>query len=139
MMRAKRSRNSREKYPDVSLTPLIDTALTLLIIFIIATPPIKSGIKVDLPESYLKETPTQEEKAVVTLNKEGKIFFNNKQIEKSGLEKAIKNFSTNAANNNVYINADKNTNYGKVIEIISQLKNAGIEYVAISTNYKGIS
>jgi biopolymer transport protein TolR len=132
-MARERKRKARKVVrPEISLTPLIDTALTLLVIFMITAPMIQNGIKVDLPQGNSKEVGTQQD-LVVTLNKEEKLFFNSFPIEKDGLAKAIKHAM--AGNNDlpVYIRADGAVSYGKVIEIVDSLKIAGIKFVAMST------
>jgi len=61
--------------PHVSLTPLIDVALTLLIIFMITAPMVQNGIKIDLPQGNSKEVGSQQE-LVVSMRRDGKMFFN---------------------------------------------------------------
>ena len=132
MSRERRRRSRRAAAPEVSLTPLIDTALTLLVIFMITAPMVQNGIKVDLPQGESKEVGVQQE-FVVTLNKEEKLFFNSFPIDKSALVEAVKSAMKGRNDFPVYIKADEFVSYGKVIEIVDLLKVSGIKYVAMST------
>lgn len=133
---AKKRRARKFVLPEVSLTPLIDTALTLLVIFMITAPMVQNGIKVDLPQGSSKEVGAQQE-LVVTLNKEGKLFFNSYPIERSVLVDTIKKALRGRQSAPVYVRADEVVAYGKVIEVVDELKVAGVKYVAMST--RGIS
>ena len=132
MTKRKKRKFSRFAAPEVSLTPLIDTALTLLVIFMITMPIIQTGIKIDLPQGNSKEVGVQQD-LVVTLDKEGKIFFNSYPINRQMLVEAVKKAMGVREDLPVYIRADENVSYGKVIEIVDELKVAGVKYVAMST------
>jgi len=131
-MRRNKRKTRRFVSPEISLTPLIDTALTLLVIFMITAPMIQNGIKVDLPQGDSKEVGVQQD-LVVTLNKEEKLFFNSFPVEKEKLVETVKNAMGKSDDLPVYIRADESVSYGKVIEIVDKLKIAGVKYVAMST------
>ena len=128
----KRRRRKRFHMPEISLTPLIDTALTLLIIFIVTTPMVQNGIKVDLPQGKSKEV-SNEQEFVVTLNKSGQIFFNSYPVHQDQLAETVQKALGSKVNTPVYVRADETISYGKVIQIVDNLKQAGVEYVAMST------
>ncbi|MCK4517945.1 biopolymer transporter ExbD [Candidatus Babeliales bacterium] len=132
MKRDKKRRHRRLVMPEISLTPLIDTALTLLVIFMITTPMMQNGIKVDLPQGESKEVGTQQE-LVVTLNKESKLFFNSYPVERSTLVAAVQKAMGARNDVPVYVRADETVSYGRVIQVVDELKLAGVKYVAMST------
>ena len=127
-----KKRKRRVKMPEVSLTPLIDIALTLLIIFMITAPMVQNGIRVDLPQANSKEVGNQQE-LVVTMSKDEKLFFNSYPIKKDELISSIQKALVQREDIPVYIRADESVAYGKVIEIVDKLKLAGVKYVAMST------
>lgn len=131
-MRSRKKRSKRFTLPEITLTPLIDTALTLLVIFMITAPMIQNGIKVDLPQGNSKEVGSQQE-LVVTMDKDGKLFFNSFPIDISKLVESVKDAMGERDDLPVYIRADDKVSYGKVIEIVDKLKFAGVRYVAMST------
>ncbi len=133
MRRPRRSRRRRFVMPEVSLTPLIDTALTLLIIFIVTAPAIQNGIKVDLPFGKSKEVGQQQE-FVVSINKKEDVFFNTFPVAKSNLAETVKNALIGKEDMPVYVRGDQAISYGKVIEIVDSLKQAGVKFVAMSTS-----
>ncbi len=128
----KKKRGRRIEMPTISLNPLIDTALTLLVIFMITAPIVQNGIKVDLPFGKSKEVGSQQE-LVVTLRKDNKLFFNSYPITKEGLVDSVKKALVQKDDIPVYVKADETVSYGKVIEIVDQLKFAGVKFVAMST------
>lgn len=132
MSKMRKRRVRRLHSPEVSLTPLIDTALTLLVIFMITAPMVHNGLKVDLPQGNSKEVGAQQE-LVVTLSKEGKLFFNSFPVERKSLVDSVKMAMNGRSDVPVYIRGDKNVSYGSVIEIVDELKLAGVKYVAMST------
>ncbi|MGB8467600.1 MAG: biopolymer transporter ExbD [Candidatus Babeliales bacterium] len=76
--------------PEVGLTPLIDTTLTLLIVFMVTTPAaIEHAIKLDLPRGALQEGGKQPQEYVVSIDKKGAIFFNNRPIKLDRLGAAV--------------------------------------------------
>ncbi|MFA5075377.1 MAG: biopolymer transporter ExbD [Candidatus Babeliales bacterium] len=132
MPKRTRKRSYVAKIPEITLTPLIDTALTLLVIFMVTAPMVQNGIKVDLPHGNSKEVGNQQE-LVVTISKDEKIFFNSYPIEKEVLVKSVQKAMNQREDVPVYIKADEGLSYGKVIEVVDELKQAGVKFVAMST------
>ena len=131
-MKLRRRMLRKHAWPELILTPLIDTFATLLVMFIITAPMVQNSIKVDLPFGKSKEVGATQE-LIVTLQKDGKIFFNNFPTNKQDLVTSIQKSLANKEDTPVFVKADRTLAYGKVIEIVDQLKEAGVRYVAMST------
>lgn len=131
-MRRRRSSERIRTMPEIVLTPLIDTALTLLVIFIVTAPMVQNGIKIDLPQGKSKEVGSSQE-LVLTLGKDNKIYFNSYPVEKNQVVSVIQKELSGRPETPVYVRADENISYGKVIEVVDELKHAGVTYVAMST------
>jgi len=132
MGRTRRRKFRKFIFPEVSLTPLIDTALTLLVIFMITAPMVQNGINVNLPQGQSKEVGSQQE-LVVTLSKDGKMFFNSYPVERGSLAETVKNAMQGREDAPVYIRADELVSYGEVIKVVDDLKMSGVKSVAMST------
>lgn len=130
-----RRRRNRMSTAEISLTPLIDTALTLLIIFMIATPMMHNSIKINLPEGNAKESKATQEELVVYLTENGTMFFNGVPVTNENLVATIKHaMQSQTAEKPVFVKADGLVHYKKVIQIVDQLKLVGgIKYVALAT------
>ena len=133
MKNLKRKKRRRFSMPEITLTPLIDTALTLLVIFIVTAPMVQNGIKVDLPQGKSKEISSVREELVVTLDRKGTLFFNSFPVTFDTLAPTV----LKALNGNyeipVSVKADRQVEYGEVIKIVDVLKQANVKYVAMST------
>lgn len=133
MPRFKRRQPRRALMPEIVLTPMIDTFCVLLVIFIVAAPMVYNGIRVDLPFGKTKESGSGQE-LVVTISKENKLFFNSYPINRTDLVSAVqKALAQQKEEVPVYIRADEHVHYGKVIQIVDELKQAGVRFVAMST------
>jgi biopolymer transport protein TolR len=132
----KKRRGRHLAMPEISLTPLIDTALTLLVIFMITAPMVQNGINVTLPQGNTKEVGKQQE-MVVTVNKDEKLFFNSYPLMRRELVNTIKGALNGNDEIPIYVRADETLSYGKVIGIVDELKEAGVRYVAMSTRAIG--
>lgn len=136
MKRRRRTLRKTISVPEISLTPLIDTALTLLIIFMITAPMMHSIIKVDLPKASQQEKPDFNDESIeVSINKDGDVFINKKKVSASELVVDIeKKLAANPKNNIVFIFGDKTLPYERVIETfdkVSAIK--GVGHVALVT------
>lgn len=135
---ARFSRRGRRKplsMPEVSLTPLIDTALTLLIIFMVTTPMIQNNIKIDLPKGNAREAGGAKQDLVVFVDKKGTIFLNGTQIvSEAVLMQELQKQVGRESQKTVFVKADEAVNYGRVIQIVDQIKVVGgVQYVALAT------
>jgi biopolymer transport protein TolR len=111
---------------------MIDTFCVLLVIFIVAAPMVQNGIRIDLPFGKTREVgPSQE--LVVTINKQQHLFFNSYPIERRNLVSTVQKALNQKEDTPVYVRADETIAYGKVIEIVDELKQAGVRFVAMST------
>jgi len=123
---------------DVSLTPLIDTALTLLIIFMITSPMMHNAIKVDLPLGQAKEAGSNSPQMILHVDQNNTIYFNDKPVRLDQIVSLLS--SVEQKQDIVYVKADQNVSYGKVVELVDMLKVAiaeqqlpGVTSVALAT------
>ncbi|MGL4687212.1 MAG: ExbD/TolR family protein, partial [Fusobacteriaceae bacterium] len=126
----------------LELTPLIDVVFLLLIFFLVATSfeDVKSGIKIDLPTSTIRELKEIKEiqitintkKELVLVYKE-KGIASEEKVTKNNLKKLLNNKISESKEKNVLISADKNIDYGFVIEIMTIAKEAGASSLDIDT------
>lgn len=128
----KRSRTNRLTMGEVSLVPLIDTFATLLVIFMVTAPMVQNSIKVDLPQGKSREVGATQE-FVVTVGKDGRLFFNSYPVERKKLIGVVQKALGSKEDIPVFVRADQVVSYGKVIEVVDDLKQAGVKYVAMST------
>lgn len=123
---------------DISLTPLIDTALTLLIIFMVATPMMQNAIRVTLPKGKVQEATATQQEIVVYVDQKGTLFLDGKELVLDQLIQALKNMMTSMTDQTVFVKADQGASYGLVIELIDKIKVVGgVKYVALATAKQG--
>ncbi len=122
--------------PRVNLTPLIDTALTLLVIFMVTTPLIQNGIKVELPKGQVSEVNLSEQPKewVVSIDAQGKTYLNKELVVQHDLLQQLRYAAENNGVDAVVVRADAGAQFGTIIELVDAIKNIGkIQYVAFAT------
>jgi len=131
----RRNRRTLAALPEIGLTPLIDTALTLLIIFMVTSPMINNVIKVELPKGRANEDSGTKQELIVFVDKDAHIYLNDQKMNNlDELIKKIKAQVGNDANRTVFVKADQTVHYGNVIELVDHIKVVGgISYVALAT------
>lgn len=131
------------KLPEITLVPLIDTALTLLIIFMVTAPVMRLSIKVDLPDSKTaKTTKVEEESLVVEIDAQGRVHFDEKlymvDVDKTQLV-TLKNSiarRVTATNNALFLFADRSLRYQKIVDLFDILNAIeGVQHVALVTQH----
>jgi biopolymer transport protein TolR len=120
---------------DINVTPMADVMLVLLIIFMITTPLLQSGITVNLPKAKNPlDAPEADSKdaVVVAINREGKLYLAKRQIgEPELIDFLIKKYSGGEINRTIFLKADTALNYGRVVQIVNSCRGAGVERIGL--------
>ena len=143
-MRLNRWRGKRKRLvPEINLTSLIDTTLTLLIIFMVASPMIKreNALQVELPKGSIQEVEdSRSQEIVVVISKQEKLFVGDILCDSSArvieqLEKKIGDSKSGVSSDKtVFVKADTAVSYGKVMDLVDKIKHVGgVRYVALAT------
>jgi len=117
---------------DINMIPFIDIVLVLLIIFMVTAPVIQSGIEVNVPKTQVvRELP--EEKLVVTIDKEQKLYLQDVAVNINELGNTIRAKLLDPSRQSVYLRADQVVPFQTFASVLDALKLAGIENVSIVT------
>lgn len=123
-------RRNRSVMSEINVTPLVDVMLVLLIIFMVTAPLLQQGIDVNLPKAKGKDLP-QEERINLIIKKDGKIYMNDTPLTIEEMKKKLEVISK--LNPKVFLKADRDVPYGLVVEVLGEIKEAGIESLGIVT------
>jgi biopolymer transport protein TolR len=123
----------RKLMSDINVTPLVDVMLVLLIIFMVAAPMMMQGMDVQLPQTQAKAISSQEERLVITLNKKQEIFIDQYRVSRDELREKLKILYQNKKEGEVFLRADRSLPYGFVVQVMGDIKSAGIEKLGMVT------
>jgi biopolymer transport protein ExbD/biopolymer transport protein TolR len=124
---------------NINVTPMVDVMLVLLIIFMVITPMLQKGVSVEMAQV---NNPTQmpdadkEDALLVAVQRTGDIFFGQKKIAAAELTQTVKDRLTNRQDKTVYIKADARAKFGMVVEVVDDVRAAGVDKVGLLTEQR---
>lgn len=126
-------RGSRRFLSEINVVPLVDVVLVLLIIFMVTAPMLHRGIDLTLPTSESNSI-TPEERLVVTIERDQKMFLEKDQVTIIGLRQKLQQAKNRNPGISVYLRSDRGIPYGRVVQVMDQIKGAGIDKLGMVTN-----
>jgi len=128
------SKQKRRYLADINVTPFVDVMLVLLVIFMVTAPMMQQGIDVNLPKVASKSLPAREDIMVVTINAKREVFLNESKINLNEFKEKFPRIMENRVSKDVFLKADKTVPYGMVVEVMAEIKKAGIERLGMVTS-----
>jgi biopolymer transport protein TolR len=116
-----------------NVVPLCDVLLVLLIIFMVVTPLVQKGVDVQLPTALNSSNMPDNPDVVLSVKADGSLFLKEQRITMEGLPAALEEALISATEKKVYLRADQNLEFGKIVDIIYGIQQAGVELVGIIT------
>ena len=131
--------NGRSVLSEINVTPFVDVMLVLLVIFMVTAPILYQGVEINLPKVESRPMPAaeREKKILVTLNENGEIYIEKKRYSlpelKLEIRSLVRNTGKELEEEDVFLRADSNVPYGTVMEVMAEIKKAGINKIGLIT------
>src|SRR5215469_15044850 len=116
---------------DINVTPLVDVMLVLLVVFMVTAPLLTVGVPVDLPQTQAPPINEPKEPTVITVNKEGVLYIQDSVVPMDTLVAKLQAITGSNPDALLYVRGDNDINYGKVLEVMSLISNAGFHKVSL--------
>ena len=129
----RRSLYEQKAFDEINVTPLLDLAWTLLVVFIIAVTAAAQGIKVNLPKASVSPSPVKPSTKAITLTAEGYIYLDTFPVTMEELETRLRQYKAMDPNFPVVIKGDEKIYYKRVIEILDLLQKLEITQLGLVT------
>lgn len=125
--------NEDKPYDDINITPMLDLAYVLLVIFILMCTASVQGMKVNLPKASKTPSLGKPKTKSITVNSEGKVFLDTAEISIPELESRLAALRASNADLPVVVRGDRVTQYQAVMEVLDAVGRAGITQVGLAT------
>src|SRR5690242_19576826 len=116
---------------EINVTPLVDVMLVLLVVFMVTAPLLTVGVPVDLPQTQAPPISEPKEPLVITVNREGAIYFQEATVPIDALIARLQAITGANPDAILYVRGDKEINYGRVLEVMSLVSAAGFKKVSL--------
>ena len=132
-MRNTSSRRPNRRNATINITNLMDVMMVLLVVFMVAAPLMTSGIALNLPKVGGKSFEGKETSINISVDKEGRYYIGKTEVEPDKIIAKVKAIRGENADATVTISGDTESAYGRVINLMALLKEAGFEKVGLKT------
>jgi biopolymer transport protein TolR len=109
----------------------------LLVIFMVTTPLIQQGVKVNLPETRSAPVEASDTKLVVSIDRSQRVFIGEAEVPLAQLEEKLKANAKAQKDKELYLHADRELPYGVVVDVMAQAQRAGVTNVGMITDPLG--
>jgi len=131
-------KKARESHPvsDINVTPMVDVMLVLLIIFMVITPLLTKGVQVNMVKTknpIPMQAADKSDAILVAITRDGRTYLNSNQMAPEDLPAKVKDLLTNRLDKTVFIRSDQRAKYEKVVDVVDNLRAAGVDQVGLLT------
>ena len=120
-------------YDDINITPMLDLAYVLLVIFIIMTTASVQGMKVNLPKASAQPSLAKPTTVAITVSNEGKLFMDTLPVSLGELEQRLQQKKALTPEFPVVVRGDSQTQYQNVMDVLDLLGRLSITQVGLAT------
>ncbi len=131
--RQRRRLGKRVPMSQINVTPFVDVMLVLLIVFMVTAPLLTVGVTVDLPKSSAPNIKGSDEPIAISVDLQGQIYLMETKIELGELSPRLKAIANNDMDRRIFVRGDKGIAYGRIMEVMGALNEAGFNKVALIT------
>ena len=119
-----------------NVVPLCDVLLVLLIIFMVVTPLVQKGADVRLPTALNTVNMPENPEVVLYILKDGSMILNSDKVTMDDVQAKLEEAFLTVQDKKLYLKADGELEYGKLVDIYEKIREAGLENIAIITEKK---
>ena len=124
-------------YDDINITPMLDLAYVLLVIFILMCTAAIQGMKVNLPHASKGENLGKPRTQAISINNEGKVFLNTIPVSLEELQQRLVQQKTVTPDFPVVVAGDSGTQYQKIMDVLDIVGRLGISQIGLATKSRG--
>jgi biopolymer transport protein ExbD len=128
-----RAQDEDKPYDDINITPMLDLAYVLLVIFIIMTTASVQGIKVNLPKASAAVSMAKPQTKAITISESGQIFLDAYPVTIGELEQRLRSLKAITPDFPVVVKGDSTVQYQKVMDILDLLRRVDLPQVGLVT------
>ncbi|MGK9233974.1 biopolymer transporter ExbD [Inquilinus limosus] len=118
-------------YDDINVTPMLDLAYVLLLIFIIMTTAAVQGIEVNLPKASAAASMSQPQMRAISIDNQGQVYLDTIPVSMAELESRIAQIKATVPDFPVVIKADQAVQYARVMDVLDLLRRVGVQQVGL--------
>ncbi len=133
MRRKKYSASSHHTMSELNITPLLDLAFVLLVIFIITTAPAVNDMNITLPSANSRPKDAPAKVNYITVDNAGKFFLNTVEMNEGELLRTLVEFRKTDPDLNVVVRGDSRIQYQKIVGVLDVLVSANVGKVGLAT------
>lgn len=132
-MMKKCSKSHHHALAELNITPLLDLAFVLLVIFIITTTPIVNDLEVDLPSAAKRPKDPKPKINYVTVESNGQMYLNKDPVDLPALQEKIIAMRLDSPDLNIVIRGSAKTKYARIVGVMDMLQQANVGKVNLAT------
>jgi len=125
-----------EEEAGLTMTPLVDIVLLLLIFYIVTTAFVDRELELKLPEADASSVPEEKKKFTIEVSQDGGLALNGELVTLDRLDQTLETEQGNDNIQSVEIRADKLVSHGRFVEVLGVVKKHGIEAVGIAVKQR---
>lgn len=131
-----RKKEVGEVMAEPNVVPMADVMLVMLIIFMVVTPMLTKGISVDMVKTHnpiAMQAADKDDAILIAVTREGRVFLGTSQVNPEEIPSKVKDLLANRIDRTCYIRADARARYERVVEVVDNLRAAGVDQVGLLT------
>ena len=127
------SQSAHHTLTELNITPLLDLAFVLLVIFIITTTPIVNDLDLNLPEASRHPKDPPRKANYITIRSDGQIWINKKTVDATELQPTLAGLRADDPDLSVIVRGDAKTKYREVRRVLDACQQANVVKVDLAT------